>query len=278
MLSISTTLKNSIKQVAIGRFDGMHLGHQEIFKQLDKNCGAILVIDIGYANLTPHKYKKNYVDIPIVFVKLSDIKQFSAEEFVCDFLQKEFINLEKIVVGYDFAFGKNRLGNTKNLKELFHKDVVVVQEVLKDSISVHSRHIRALIENSKVEQANKLLGYNYSIVGIHIKGQGVGQKQLFATINIVVDEFLIPSDGVYATYTIIDDIRYKSISFIGHRLSTDNNFAVETHLINKDFFCDDDKEIKIEFLKKIRDNKKFQDLEELKKQIQQDIDICENLS
>jgi riboflavin kinase/FMN adenylyltransferase len=275
MLNTSTILKNKIKEIAIGRFDGMHLGHQKIFEQLDKNNGAILVIDIGYANLTPHIYKKNFTNLPIIFVKLEEIKDFKAEEFIKDFLEKEFLNLEKIVVGYDFAFGKNRLGDTKSLKRIFSKKVTIVEEVKKNNISIHSKEIRHLIKDSKIEIANSLLGYNYAIIGEHINGQGLGKKELFPTINIKNQDFLIPADGVYKTNTICDNKTYKSISFIGNRATTDNNFSIETHLIDIEFESTKIKEVKIEFIKKLRENKKFKTIKELKKQIKEDIKECE---
>jgi riboflavin kinase/FMN adenylyltransferase len=267
-----------IKQIAIGKFDGMHIGHKKIFDQLEPSCSAIIVIDIGFCNITPHYYKQKLIDIPIIFISLEDIKNLSADDFINNFLKDMFINLEKIVVGYDFAFGKDRVANTDTLKNIFQKEVVIIEEVTKNGISVHSKEIRKFIQNSDIKLANTLLGYNYRIIGKKVNGQGLGKEKLLATINIDVDDFLIPSYGVYATNTIIKDIKHKSISFIGNRLSTDKKFSIETHLLNQTYFCHANEIVQIEFIDKIRDNIKFETLDDLKSQMQKDLIIANNIN
>ena len=266
--------KNNITNITIGGFDGMHLAHQELFKHLDKD-GAIVVIDTNYANLTPRKYRENFTSYPIFYYTLDDIKHLSGSQFV-ELLKKDFPQLAKIIVGYDFHFGKQRLYNAQNLKEIFKGEVQIIDEYLIDNISVHSRFIRELLTQGKTVQANDFLGRAYQIKGNIIKGQGLGQKQFVPTLNIQVDNFLIPQNGIYATQTIIDNTKYKSITFIGHRVSTDNNFAIETHILDQDIDTTSST-LEILFYEKIRKNQKFNNPKQLQSQILEDIEIVKNI-
>ena len=267
-------MKNKIISIAIGGFDGMHLSHQELFKHLDKN-GAIVAIETDYANLTPGVFRQRYTNYPIFYYPLKDIKNLSGEEFI-KLLKEEFINLEKIVVGYDFRFGKDAKYNSNDLKKLFDGEVVVVEEFKIDNISVHSRVIREFLIQGKIKKANKFLGHNYLISGNIIKGQGIGHKELVPTINIEVKKFLIPSFGVYASYSYVDGEKYLSASFVGNRTSLDNKFAIETHIIDKEV-NPVKKQIEIEFIEKIRDITKFNSIQELKRRIELDIAIIKNI-
>jgi len=269
MMKSFTTSKNSITSIAIGGFDGMHIAHQKLFSYLDEH-GAIVAIETGYANLTPKSNRQKYSTLPIFYYPLDEIKHLSGQDFV-KLLLEEFPNLQKIVVGYDFCFGKNRMYNTDSLKELFEGEVIVVEEVTFDGIAIHSRTIREYLRAGEIKQANKFLGKEYTITGYMIAGQGIGKEQFVPTINIEVLDFLIPQEGIYATKTIIKNMEYDSVSFIGHRVSTDGNFAIETHIIDQtiDF---DGGNIEIKFFERLRDNKKYDNLDELKKQILEDIE------
>jgi len=259
-----------ITSIALGSFDGMHLAHQELFRYLDDNSSAIVVIEKEIADLTPHRYREEYTKYPIVYYNLKDIQNLSGEEFI-KFICSCFVNLQKIVVGYDFHFGHKRAYDIFDLKRLFAKEVVVVDEFFIDGISVHSKYIRQHLIDTQIKEANLLLGREYSITGTIISGQGIGKKELVPTLNLqIVDNFLLPS-GVFKTYTSVDDIWYKSISFIGHRETTDGNFAVETHIINQEISTPNNHTIKIRFIDKIRDNRHFDSLSDLKQQIMLDI-------
>jgi len=260
--------KNTITSLAIGGFDGMHCAHQELFKHLDEN-GAILSIESGYATLTPKKYRQEYSKYPIYYYVLKDIKHLAGDEFI-KLLKEQYPKLQKIVVGFDFCFGKNRGYCIPQLKEIFEGEVVVVDEFKIDNIPVHSRTIREYISNGELTIANKLLNKEYKIYGTQIKGQGLGSKSFVPTINLKVDDFLLPQAGVYITKTILDEKEYDSITFLGHRVTTDGSYAIETHILNSDI-KDDEYEIQIKFFKKIRDNKKFESFEGLKEQILSDI-------
>jgi len=259
----------SSSSIAIGGFDGMHIGHQELFKQLDKN-GTIVVIKTDFANLTPYRYREKFTDKRIVYFKLEDIRHLDGEGFM-KLLKVNFPNLNKIVVGYDFHFGKDRKYSFKDLGEMFDGEVIVVDEVSHNSDSVHSHKIRAKLQIGDIKGANEFLGHNYTIVGKQIQGQGIGAKELVATINIEAPSFLMPKEGVYITLTRIDNEEHfhPSVSFIGHRVTTDGSFAIETHILDGKVLCE--KNADIRFVEFIRENEKFDSLEKLNIAIKADI-------
>ncbi len=263
-----TTSKNSITSIAIGGFDGMHIAHQMLFSKLDKH-GAIVAIETGYANLTPQSERQKYIDFPIFYYPLAELKHLSGVEFI-KLLLEEFPNLQKIVIGYDFYFGKNRQNSTVDLKSFFRGEVEVVSEVTFDGVPVHSRTIREYLRDGDIKQANKFLGKNYSLSGYMIAGQGIGKTQFVPTINIEVSDYLIPKEGIYATKTTIQGKEYLSVSFIGHRISTDGKFAIETHIIDHSLDFEGGV-VEIKFFDRLRDNHKYENLDELKKQILEDI-------
>jgi riboflavin kinase/FMN adenylyltransferase len=252
----------------------MHLAHQKLFSNLCKN-GAIVVIQTSYANLSPKTHRSEHTNYPIFYYPLENIKHLSGEQFV-KLLYEEFPKLEKIVVGYDFHFGHNASSSTEDLKKLFKGDVVVIDEFKVNGIAVHSRIIREYLRAGDIKEANALLGYEYIISGIHIKGQGIGKKQFVATINLDVDEFLLPQEGVYVTKTFINGTYLPSVSFIGHRVTTDGKYAVETHIFSEIDNEHSSKTLKIKFFEKIRGNKKFEVYEDLKLQILDDIQKAKN--
>ena len=261
-------MKNTVA-IAIGGFDGMHIGHQALFCEVENN-GTIVVIETGYANLTPNNFRQRHTKHKILYLKLDTIRHLDGLGFV-ELLKKEFPKLKKIVVGYDFHFGKDRRYSFDDLRELFDGEVVVIDEVKHNNDSVHSHKIRKKLQIGDIKGANEFLGYNYTIYGTIIKGQGLGAKELFATINLKVEDFLLPKEGVYVTTTRIDNQEHfhPSVTFIGHRESTDGSFAVETHILDGEVECVEKAEIS--FVSFLRENKKFATLEELKIAIKKDI-------
>ena len=264
-------MKNSTA-IAIGGFDGMHIGHQHLFAELGEQ-GTIVVIETGYANLTPKTERENFSKYPILYLQLEDIRHLDGIEFI-DFLKEKFPKLGKIVVGYDFHFGKDRKYSFDDLKKLFDGEVEVVKEVSFHGDSVHSHKIRQKVSIGDIKGANAFLGHNYTIKGQIVKGQGIGKKELVATINIEAEEFLTPKEGVYASLTRIDDEEHyhPSVSFVGHRETTDGSFAIESHILDGEVKASD--KARISFVSFIRDNKKFDSLDELKKAIKKDIAIA----
>ena len=255
--------------IAIGGFDGMHIGHQALFSELGSN-GTIVVIETGYANLTPDGFRQRYTEHKIVYLNLDDIRHLDGEGFV-KLLKVNFPKLQKIVVGYDFHFGKDRRYSFDDLKRIFEGEVVVVDEVKHNNDSVHSHKIRAKLQIGDIKGANEFLGHNYTIAGERIDGQGLGSSELVPTINLKVKDFLLPKEGVYVTLTRIDDEEHfhPSVSFIGHRVSTDGTFAVETHILDGEIECKEKAEIS--FVDFLRNNEKFENIEALKSAIQKDI-------
>jgi len=261
-------MKNSTA-IAIGGFDGMHVGHQHLFSELGER-GTIVVIETGYANLTPKKEREKFSTYPIMYIELDEIRHLSGEEFVA-FLKNAFPKLQKIVVGYDFHFGKNRKYSFYDLDSLFDGEVKVINEVSLHGDSIHSHKIRAKLGIGDIKGANAFLGHNYTLNGKHITGQGIGKKELVATINIESSGFLIPKEGVYVTLTRIDKEEHfhPSVSFVGHRVTTDGSFAIESHILDGEICCES--KASISFVQFIRNNEKFDTLAELKVAIKKDI-------
>ncbi len=259
-------ISNTVKSIAIGSFDGMHVAHQKVIESVE----AIVIIERNSGYLTPGYKRSLYTDKMCCFYFFDVIKTLSPEDFVAK-LKYDFPELERIVVGYDFAFGKNKAGTAKTLKKFFDKEVVVVREISLDGISVHSRTIKAYLREGNIEMANRLLGRYYTIDGRVITGQGLGKQALVPTINLYVDHYQLPLEGVYATRSKINGRWYDSVSFLGHRVSTDGSYAVETHIIGE-ILEDVDEVVTLEFRAFLRKNKKFDTLEMLKVQIEADIE------
>ncbi len=268
-MSTATAIEK-IDAVAIGGFDGMHIGHQHLFDTLGEH-GGVVVIETGYANLTPGTEREHYTRYPIYYYRLEDIRHLDGEAFIA-MLCRRFPQLKKIVVGYDFHFGKDRRYSFRDLNRLFHGEVVVVDEVQLGNDSVHSHKIRAKLELGDIQGANNFLGHNYTIKGSVVAGQGLGAQQLVPTLNLHVKTFLLPMQGVYATLSRLNDEEHyrPSVSFIGHRISTDGSFAVETHIIGEEVVTHN-RRVAISFLKYLRHNKKFDAFSDLKQAIDLDI-------
>ncbi|EAI0281695.1 bifunctional riboflavin kinase/FAD synthetase [Campylobacter lari] len=270
MWNFSTPIeKTKITSLAIGCFDGMHLGHLELCKHLDEHCALLIVCAKEENFLTPYEFRQKIINIPLIFVDFNAIKNLSAKEFLL-LLCENFLNLEKIVVGYDFKFGKNRQGKAKDITKLCGVKSIIVDEFKKDGISVHTSMIKTLLSNAKVYESEKFLGRFYNIHAKVIKGQGIGSKFLYPTINLFAKNFFMPKNGVYATKIKINHKIYPSVSFLGIR-SSDEKFSLETHVLKEDFNENIPEYVELEFIQFIRENKKFDDFSLLKEQIKKDI-------
>lgn len=267
-MSTATTLKEA-RAIALGGFDGMHLGHQALFSRLGER-GGVVVIDSGHSVLTPDGMRSRHTKYPILYLPLKQIKEYDAREFLA-LLRAEFLQLEKIVVGYDFRFGKDRKYTAADLKSICTLDVEIVDEVKIDGISVHSRYIKELLQKGEIALANRLLGYSYTVSARVVSGQGIASKHLVPTLNVEVKRFLLPLEGVYAAYVRLDkqQEQHLSVCFIGHRVTTDGAFAVELHVLDRDI--NSKESVEISFLEYLRPNRRFGSLQELKQQIQKDI-------
>ncbi|MDR0762484.1 MAG: bifunctional riboflavin kinase/FAD synthetase [Campylobacteraceae bacterium] len=261
--------KNEINALALGEFDGIHRAHRKLIEQLGAH-GAMVVIDKNRADITPRRRRDEFVPNPCFYYDFSHIKNLSSEEFVA-LLKKDFPNVNKIVVGYDFRFGKDRAGGADELNKLFNGEVVIVSEFCYDGISVHTAKIRAFLQACEIFQANRLLGREYALIGFVQKGQGLGSKELYPTVNLRVDEYLIPGFGVYAGRTKIKENIYNSVIFIGKRVSTDGKFSLETHILDTKIEIEENEKCELFFVDFIRQNRKFFKLDDLKAQINEDI-------
>ncbi|MDR3177967.1 MAG: bifunctional riboflavin kinase/FAD synthetase [Campylobacteraceae bacterium] len=262
--------KNEIHALAIGQFDGIHRAHRELFKHLGKR-GGILIIDNNRSVVTPKSRRDEYVSHPCFYYNLADIKDLNADEFI-ELLKKDFPSLQKIVVGYDFRFGKDRMFGIDELDKIYDGKVVIVSEFCYDGISVHMSTIKAFLASGEIFQANRLLGREYSIIGEVEKGQGIGGKELFPTVNLNVGEYFIPLDGVYAGRIKIEESVYDSVVFIGKRVSTDGRFSLEAHAIDANISVKEKDKAELFFVEYLRENRKFEDIKELKEQIKKDME------
>ena len=283
--------------VTIGTFDGVHLGHQAILKDMVKTAKEIggetvvitfyphprQVLNINAANLrfiTTQEEKlqlleKSGVDNVIVVNFTKEFSRVSSEDFIRDYII-EHINPVKLVIGYDHHFGNNRMGDFSLLSEMQNKYNFKVQRIEAhdvENIAVSSTKIRHALQRGDVEHANMFLGYQYSYVGNVVSGNKIGRELGYRTANIEVErEFrLIETSGVYATYVDYEGKEYKSMTYIGKKPTINNDEIenIEVHLF--DFDGDlYDKEIKVRFVKRIRGEQKFESLDALKKQIQID--------
>ena len=246
-------------KITLGGFDGMHLAHMQLIKKSD----AYIVIEKN-STLTPFFDRIFYDSKMLDLLILDEIKHLSKDEFI---EKLKNYGIKKIVIGYDFKFGKKRSGNINDLKKAF--EVEVIEEIRHKNIPVHSHVIRTFIKNNEITKANELLGHIYKIKGIQIKGQGLGSKELLPTINIaLLHNYTLPN-GVFFTKTN-DNF---SVTFIGKR-STDGNFSIETHILNEKWKIENGKLINIEFIDFIRNNIIFNNLKELKKQILKDKELA----
>ena len=283
--------------VTIGTFDGVHLGHQAILKDMVKTAKEIggetvvitfyphprQVLNINAANLrfiTTQEEKlqlleKSGVDNVIVVNFTKEFSRVSSEDFIRDYII-EHINPAKLVIGYDHHFGNNRMGDFNLLSEMQNKYNFQVQRIEAhdvENIAVSSTKIRHSLQQGDIERANALLGYQFSYIGKVVSGKKIGREIGYRTANIEVErEFrLIETSGVYATYVDYEGKEYKSMTYIGKKPTVNNDEIenIEVHLF--DFDGDlYDKEIKVRFVKRVRGEQKFESLDALKKQIQID--------
>ncbi len=256
---------NTIQSIAIGSFDGIHIAHQKLIEQVE----ALVIIERNSGYLTPGYKRANFTQKVCCFYHFDVIKELTPKAFVQN-LKIDFPQLETIVVGYDFAFGKDKAGTAETLGEVFNGKVKIVGEVSIDGVSVHSRTIRSYLKEGNIVMTNRLLGRSYAIDGVVISGQGLGKKELVPTLNLKVESYQLPLEGVYATRTYIKGEWLDSVSFLGHRVTTDGSFAVESYMLDKELGVVQGS-VALQFVAFIRVNQKFESLNALKQQIAIDI-------
>lgn len=296
-------IKKSV--VTIGNFDGLHKGHQVLIKKAVESAkkrkikSVVFTFENHPANYFARAPIKNVITNEEKIKRLKDfgvdyvisipfdeyMTKISALEFVKGILLEK-LGATKIIVGHDFTFAKNKEGDTKLLKELSDKygfEVEVIMPIKVNDIRVSSTYIRNLVAQGSVCSVKEYLGYNCEIKGNVIKCKQLGRTIGFPTANIEVDkDTLIPKNGIYATKVRIGEQVYYGATNIGYNPTVNGDkLSIETNILD---FNDDiyGKDIKVEFLERIRDEKKFSSLDELKNQLKKDTEyifkkyICKN--
>jgi riboflavin kinase/FMN adenylyltransferase len=278
--------------VALGNFDGIHKGHRVLiqkavniasakgiksavftFSNHPRNviAGSNVVRNIIYEDEKTELLEKMGVDY-MFSIGFEEIMKLSPESFVDDILIKKF-NIDTAVCGFNFTYGYRAAGNADMLGGMADGrfDVSVVDPVTVNGEVVSSTLIREKIINGDVEAVPELLGRNFTIRGTVIHGNEIGRTIGFPTCNIVIDETMAAlPNGVYMTYCYVDGTKHCSITNVGNKPTVgDFGKNIETNIFNfnKDIYG---KKITVEFIRKIRDEKKFDSLDALKQQIHND--------
>ena len=285
-------IKNSI--IAIGNFDGVHRGHQEIFK-LGKKIAKKNKTKFGVVTFSPlpseffQKQKNNNRitrdDIKIDLLKKNKVnfvfvcnfnKKFSnisAEQFVKDTIVKK-LNATYVLVGKNFRFGHKRKGSVSLLKKygkIYNYKVLDLKLSKQNKIKISSTRIRSAIEQGNLELATKLLGRNWSIKEKVVPGRKVGRSLGFRTANIEIKNNINPKTGVYAVRAIVNNKKYAGVANFGVAPTfSRNKMVLEINLFKKipPFYG---KTVEVFFIKRIRDEKKFKNRILLITQIKKDI-------
>lgn len=294
--------KNAV--ITIGNFDGVHIGHQALFHQVIEKARALQGTSI-VMTFEPHPARvlKQNNHPPLITLyeqKIELIEKAGIDILICIHFTREFasipakefiekilvdrIGTKAVVVGKDYTFGKNREGNLDLLKTYGKRlgfEVIVVREIQMSNNSedkISSTRIREFISDGKVVESQKLLGRHYQIRGTVMTGRDRGGRLLgFPTANINLYDELSPKTGVYAVTVECKGSKYKGVANIGYSPTFDDRiFTVEAHILD---FNDDiyGQKIRVNFIKRLRDEKKFLNISELSKQIKKDINKARNI-
>lgn len=281
--------------LTLGKFDGVHRGHKKLIDAMKKEAREnnlktaiftfsitpkFAISDEKYKLLTTKEEKKSIfesedVDYLIEFPFSKETATMLPEEFIKNII-KDKINAKIVVIGTDFCFGYNRQGNAKTLadfQEKYNYKLVVVEKDKYGENEISSTLVRDFLKKGDIKTVNSLINGNYVIREKVIHGNELGRKMNVPTINMrVSDTKLLPPNGVYSSFVIIDGKKYKSITNIGYKPTVENVrvLGVETHIIDYsgDLY---DRVISVFLTDRIRDEKKFNSLDELIKQMNIDI-------
>lgn len=285
--------------VGLGNFDGLHIGHMALINTLirEAKLNGLSSVVYTFTKHTENILRKKLItpllltetkkiellsETTLDFLYLDEFNEefsrMSPEEFVVNVLKNK-LNIKLAVAGHDYRFGYKGGGDITLLEEFGKKygfKVVVIPPITCDGEIISSTGIRQSIINGNLETAYKLLGRNYSIIAEVVNGRRVGNTIGFPTANIHPEKYLVlPHNGVYITKTLLDGHLYNSMTNVGYNPTFEDTRqkTVETHIMdfNKDIYGE---KIEVFFLKKIRDEKKFNNVEELINQITKDMKIA----
>ncbi|WP_297212961.1 MULTISPECIES: bifunctional riboflavin kinase/FAD synthetase [Thermodesulfovibrio] len=289
--------------ITIGNFDGVHRGHQKIFDYINRkasqtNSKSVVITfhphpikvlfkehPLRVITTTEDKLKlieKCGVDITVLIPFTTEFAQIEAESFVRDILIEKF-NAKWVVVGYDYRFGKDRKGDRLLLKKLGLKygfKVKVLKAYKRKGKILSSTAVRNALADGNIREANIFLGRAYHIDGTVVKGAGRGSTILgYPTANIEPVQEIIPKEGVYAVKVTIPHLSatFRGVANIGKNPTFGNRMlSYEVHILD---FRENllEKTIRVHFIDRIRDEKKFSSPEELKQQIAMDIQKAKNI-
>jgi len=286
-------IKGSV--VTIGNFDGIHLGHQKIIAQLKEHAEKLKVPSVVISfNPTPQNFfgadhavlssyeEKDFflsslgINYHLVINFNKEFSNINAQTFIEEFLLRK-LNIKLCLVGDDFRFGKNRVGDFSLLQENGVKHGFAVEEtatIEHNQIRISSTRIRECLQQNNLEETKKLLGRSYSISGKIVRGQQRGRTINFPTINILSNRSKSPVSGVFAVKVKLSGQTYFGICNAGHKPTVNGReFLFETHIFDfeKDVY---EQFAEIAFLKHVRPEKKFNSFEELKDQIEKDVIVA----
>ncbi|HAQ19394.1 MAG TPA: riboflavin biosynthesis protein RibF [Prolixibacteraceae bacterium] len=284
--------------LTIGTFDGVHLGHRKIIDRLcdlarkmngesviftfDPHPRKVVAPDESSLRILTtldekiELFEQSGIDHLIIYPFTAEFSQLSYQQFVEDILVGQ-IHTKYLVVGYDHKFGKNRQGNFEFLKNCAARldfQIEKLDVLLMNESSVSSTKIREAIQRGDVETANAFLGYPFTLHGKVVEGQKLGRKIQFPTANVAASDpdKIIPGFGVYAVQVNVQGQWYQGMLNIGNRPTVNNNAdhrSIEVHIF--DFEADIyDLPIELMFFKKLREEQKFNSLEDLKYQLEKD--------
>jgi riboflavin kinase / FMN adenylyltransferase len=288
-------LKNPV--ATIGNFDGVHMGHRQIFRQLRQSTAEIDGVSV-VITFTPHPLKvvpsgkklrlintyeeketligASGVDYLLIIPFTQEFAALTALEFVRDILVRT-IGIKKLIIGYDYAFGRNREGNIGFLRQLgkeYGFAVEVLEPIWDGKTLFSSTNIRKMVEEGNVKDVVRMLGRQFSIGGKVIHGHNRGKLLGFPTANLQTDSELIPKCGVYAVKVKIDGKIYDGACNIGPN-PTFGDEAISIEAFIFDFGGDlYGRSMRLFFIERVRDERKFPDASALQKAIESDVAKC----
>lgn len=288
--------------LTIGTFDGIHIGHQKIIKNLvatarKKNLHSLILTFFPHPRMVLQKdnqlkmidtieekrkfLEKLEVDVLIIQPFTLEFSRMTALEYTRDILINGF-NISKLIIGYDHRFGRNREATVEDLKHFgeyygFTVEEIPAQDI--ESIAVSSTKVRNAITAGEIKKANRYLGRPFSLNGTVVKGDKIGRKIGYPTANLKIKEDykLRPQNGVYLVQCHLNDQKYYGMMNVGIRPTIDgekNRIEIYFFDFTGDLYG---KKLSIDLLEKIRDEQKFDSLEALKNQLNQDEKSCQNL-